>query len=495
MIPQVVVDFASLNFPSIIPMLIIIGGALIILIIDLIKPELDKSLYTMLSVVFIAIDLIALLNYQGAVSGFFDLILLDGIAILSQIIILVSSGLFIILSLTHQRFHEYRYPEFFALFLFMIAGFQFMVSTDNLILIFVGLETASLAMYTLIALHNRAKSFESAIKYFTMGALGAAFYVFGVMTLYAATGAVEMSAIAQTLVANDFSPLPYIIVAVVFLLGAFAFKLSLVPSHTWAPDVYEGASSALAGYLAIVPKLAGFVVAMRIFEIFVWSEVVWVQNILWIIVVTTMTVANVIALTQKDVKRMLAYSSVSHAGFAMAAILIGTTQANTALFLYWTLFMFTNIGAFTMLWVNRHKVTLGKTHFDHPYEKFQGMVYNMPIAASVMALFMISLAGVPPFSVFWGKMYMLSSAVNSGYIILAIIMALNSAIAAFYYLKLVVFMFLKAPVDHDTTNYMNNASLSLKTILGISAAVTLLSVFFVNPMMELFTAYVAVSGF
>jgi NADH-quinone oxidoreductase subunit N len=495
MIPQVVVDFASLNFPSIIPMLIIIGGALIILIIDLIKPELDKSLYTMLSVVFISIDLIALLNYQGAVSGFFDLMLLDGISILSQLIILVSSALFIVLSLTHQRFHEYRYPEFFALFLFMIAGFQFMVSSDNLILIFVGLETASLAMYTLIAMHNRDKSFEAAIKYFTMGALGAAFYVFGVMALYAATGAVEMNKIAQTLIENDFSPLPIVMVGVIFLLGAFAFKLSLVPSHTWGPDVYEGSSSALAGYMAIVPKLAGFVVAMRIFEVFVWSEITWVQNILWIVAVSTMTISNVIALIQEDVKRMLAYSSVSHAGFGMAAILIATTQANTALFMYWTLFMFANIGAFTMLWVNRHKVKLGKTRYDHSFSKFQGMVYNMPIAASVMALFMIALAGVPPFSVFWGKMYMLSAAVNSGYIVLAIIMALNSAIAAFYYLKLVVFMFLKQPVDNDTTNYMNNASLSLKTILGISAGVTLLSIFFVNPMLELFTSYVAVSGF
>jgi NADH-quinone oxidoreductase subunit N len=495
MIPQVVIDLTTLNFPSIIPMLIIIGGALVILIIDLIKPELDKSLYTMLSVVFIAIDLIALLNYQGAVSGFFDLILLDGIAILAQIIILVSSGLFIILSLTSQRFHEYRYPEFFALFLFMIAGFQFMVSSDNLILIFVGLETASLAMYTLIAMHNRDKSFESAIKYFTMGALGAGFYTFGVMVLYAITGSVEMNHIAQTLVENNFSPLPYLIVAVVFLLGAFAFKLSLVPSHTWGPDIYEGSSSALAGYMAIVPKLAGFVVAMRIFEIFVWSEIVWIQGILWIIVVVTMTVSNVTALVQKDVKRMLAYSSVSHAGFAMAAILVGTTQSNSALFLYWTLFMFTNIGAFTMLWVNRHKVTLGKTKYDHPYEKFQGMVYTMPIAACVMALFMLSLAGVPPFSLFWGKIYMLSSVVNSGYIVLAVIMALNSAIAAFYYLKLIIFMFLKEPIDKDSTNYMNNASLSLKTILGISAGVTLLSVFFVNPLMEFFTSYVAISGF
>jgi NADH-quinone oxidoreductase subunit N len=495
MIPAVSIDIEALNLASLVPMLIIIAGGLLIICIDLFKKDLHKSIYTILTILFIGIDLGAVLSYQGDVRGFFDVMLLDGISLISQIIILVSSALFILLALTSNRFHEYRYAEFFALFLFMIAGFQFMVSSDNLILIFVGLETASLSLYTLIAMHNREKSFEAAIKYFTMGALAAAFYVFGSMILYALTGSVELSVISQVLEARGYQPIAYVILAVVFMIGALGFKLSMVPSHTWTPDVYEGSSAALAGYMAIVPKIAGFVVAMRLFEFMVVSDVAFIKGILYVLVILTMTVANVIALVQKDVKRMLAYSSISHAGFGMAAILIATPQANSALFLYWTLFLFTNLGAFAMLWVNRHKTTAhtnGK--FDHPFEKFSGMIKIMPVAASIMALFMIALAGLPPFSVFWGKVYMLSAAVNSGYIVLAVIMALNSALAGYYYLKLVVYMFLKSPEDNDGTIYMKNASMALKTIIGISALATIVAAGLVEPILSVITEYVNMSN-
>jgi len=271
----------------------------------------------------------------------------------------------------------------------------------------------------------------------------------------------------------------------------------MVPFQTWVPDVYEGASAALAGYMSIVPKIAGFVVAMRIFEFLVHADIVWVQNILWIVAVVTMTATNIMALVQEGVKRMLAYSSISHAGFAMSAILIGTTQSNSALFLYWILFTFTNLGAFTMLWVSRHKGTKkwGQTRFDHPYEKFSGMVKVMPLNAVIMGMFMFSLAGVPPFSLFWGKLYLMSSAVNAGFISLAIIMAINSAISVYYYLKLVVYMFLRDPKIDDGTVYMKNASTALKTIIGFAAAMTLLATVFVNPILEMITTYVKASGF
>jgi NADH-quinone oxidoreductase subunit N len=376
----------------------------------------------------------------------------------------------------------------------MIAGFQFMVSTDNLILIFIGLETASLSLYTLIAMHNREKSFEASIKYFTMGALATAFYVFGAMVLYALTGSVELNVIANVLLDRGFQPIAYVIVAVVFMVGALGFKLSMVPSHTWTPDVYEGSSAALAGYMAIVPKIAGFVVAMRLFEFMTINDVAFVKGILYVLVVLTMTVSNVIALVQKDVKRMLAYSSISHAGFVMSAILIATPQANSGLFLYWTLFLFTNLGAFTMLWINRHKSAHGSKLYDHPFEKFSGMIKIMPVPASIMALFMIALAGVPPFSVFWGKIYLLSSAVNSGYITLAIIMALNSALAAYYYLKLVVYMFLKEPEQNSTILYMKNASIALKTIMGVAAIVTIVSAGLVEPILNIVAEHILSSN-
>ncbi len=494
MIEPISVDLQALNLPSLVPMLIVIVGALLILCIDLVTKNLHKSLYVMLSILIILIDLGALIGYSGATRGFFDVMLMDGISILAQIIILVASGLFIILALSQQRFHEYRYPEYFALFLFMIAGFQFMVASDNLILIFVGLETASMALYTLIAMHNRDKSTEAAIKYFTMGALAAGFFAFGSMIFYGLTGSVELGQISASLVASDFANYPIVLLGVVFIIGGLGFKLSLVPFHTWAPDVYEGSSSAMAGYMSIVPKIAAFIVALRFFEIFVSVDNAWVEMVLYIIVITTMTLPNMVALVQTDVKRMLAYSSISHAGFVMGAILVGTTQATEGLFLYWILFTFTNLGAFAMLWVNRTKNAHG-FQSDHPFEKFAGMIKFSPVSASIMGLFLLSLAGVPPFSLFWGKMYLIGAAVNGGYIILALIMALNSAIAAYYYLKLIVYMFLKEPRDDDRIEFMGNANNPLKTVIGVSAIITVTSIIYIDPLLDMISTYVQMSGF
>ncbi len=496
MLDPISIDFAALNLTSLIPMMILVVGALAILVIDLIKEDLSKSFYVMISELFILLSLGAAFGYTGAERGFFDALLIDGIAKLGEGVILIASALFIPLALTSKRFHEFSYPEFFALFLFMIAGFVFMVTSDNLILIFVGLETASLALYTLIAMHNRQKSFEAAIKYFTMGAMAAGFFVFAVLILYALTGSVEIHKIKEVLIARDFEPLIGVLAAVVFMLAALGFKLSMVPFQTWVPDVYEGASAALAGYMSIVPKIAGFVVAMRFFELFIHADNIWVQDILWIVAVVTMTATNIMALVQESVKRMLAYSSISHAGFAMSAILIGSTQANSALFLYWILFTFTNLGAFTMLWVSRHKKKgMWHSRYDHPYEKFSGMVKFMPVNAVIMGMFMLSLAGVPPFSLFWGKIYIMSAAINSGFIWLAVIMAINSAISVYYYLKLVVYMFLKDPQQNNGTIYMKNASTPLKTIIGFAAFMTLAATLLVSPLLELITEYVKASGF
>jgi len=495
MLEPISVSMETLNLGTLAPMLVAIVGALGILIIDLIKKDLDKTLYVMLSVLILFVDLGVVFGQKIGERGFFDVMLIDGLAVLSQIIILAASMMFVPLALTSKRFHEYSYPEFFALFLFMVAGFQFMVASDNLILIFVGLETASLALYTLIALHNREKSFEAAIKYFVMGALAAGFYVMGAMIFYALTGSVELYKISEVLAMGGFANMTILLVGVAFMIAALGFKLSMVPFHTWTPDVYEGASAALAGYMSVVPKIAGFVVAMRVFEMLIHSDVVWMRDILYAAVVITMTMANIMALVQHDVKRMLAFSSISHAGFVMAAIMIGTTQANSALFLYWILFLFTNLGAFAMLWVSRHKASRWDSRYDHPYQKFSGMIKIMPVGAVVMALFMLSLAGVPPFSLFWGKLYVMSAAVNSDYIVLALIMAVNSAISAYYYLKLIVYMFLKDPAENEGTVYMRNASKPLQTIIGFSVFLTVFAVMAVDPMLEFITTYVQSSGF
>jgi NADH-quinone oxidoreductase subunit N len=476
-------------------MIIVILGGLGILCIDLINKNLSKSLYVMLSILVLVIDLGVVIGYSGPARGMFDMILSDGIATLGQIIILVASMLFIPLALTSKRFHEYSHPEFFALFLFMTAGFQFMVATDNLMLIFIGLETASLSLYTIIALHNLEKSFEAAIKYFTMGALAAGFFVFSAMLIYAVTGSVELHNIAKVVASGSLASQLGLLGAVAFMFAALGFKLSFIPFHTWVPDVYEGASAATAGYISIVPKIAGLIVALRFFDIFITAGNEWIYNVLYVIIIVTMTFANIMALVQDSVKRMLAYSSISHAGFVMTAVLVDTTAAHNALFLYWIMFTFTNLGAFAMLWISRYKKSEFTAKYDHPYQKFAGMVTIKPIAATIMAIFMLSLAGVPPFALFWGKLYLLGAIINSGNTFLAILMVINSAIAAYYYLKLVVFMFLKEPDPKANVAYMKNASTALKTIVGFSAAVTILAIFTIEPFLEMISSYVVASGF
>ncbi len=496
MFEPIKVSLESLNLVTLAPMLIAIAGGLVILILDLINSKLHKSLYVMLTILILIVDFGATIGLNVNERGFFDVMLIDGISIISQLLIIVASILFTPLALTSKRFHEYSYPEFFALFLFMVAGFQFMVASDNLILIFVGLETASLSLYTLIALHNRSNSYEAAVKYFTMGALAAGFFAMGSAVVYGLTGSIELYQVAQVLSVRmgETGIMAAILGSSVLLMVTLAFKLSLFPFHTWAPDVYEGASAPLAGYMAIVPKIAAFVVAIRIFGMYIDLGIEWVRIMILILAIVTMTLANVMALVQEDVKRMLAYSSISHAGFIMAAIALDTTEGTTSIFLYYALFMFTNLGAFAMLWISRHKVRRFDERYDHPYSKFSGLVQIMPMGAVIMALFMLSLAGVPPFSVFWGKIYVMQAAVNAGYVWLAIVMGLNSAIAAYYYLKLIVYMFLKDPVkDMDTVYY--NLSKPLMVVIGLAATATIAAIFYVQPLVSYLYYMISASGY
>jgi len=496
MLEPIKVSLESLNLVTLAPMLIAIAGGLVILVLDLINEKLHKSLYVMLTILILVVDFGATIGLNVNERGFFDVMLIDGISIISQLLIIVASILFTPLALTSKRFHEYSYPEFFALFLFMVAGFQFMVASDNLILIFVGLETASLSLYTLIALHNRSNSYEAAVKYFTMGALAAGFFAMGSAVVYALTGSIELYQVAQVLSTRLGEPgiMAAIFGSSVLLMVTLAFKLSLFPFHTWAPDVYEGASAPLAGYMAIVPKIAAFVVAIRIFGMYLDLGIEWVRVMILVLAVVTMTLANMMALVQEDVKRMLAYSSISHAGFIMAALALDTTEATTSIFLYYALFMFTNLGAFAMLWISRHKVRRFDARYDHPYEKFAGLIQIMPMGAVIMGLFMLSLAGVPPFSVFWGKIYVMQAAVNAGYVWLAIVMGLNAAIAAYYYLKLIVYMFLKDPVkDVDTVYY--NLSRPLMVVIGFAAITTIAAIFYVQPLVSYLYYMISASGY
>ncbi|PAF42189.1 NADH-quinone oxidoreductase subunit NuoN [Helicobacter sp. 11S03491-1] len=492
MLESFYIPIADLKLHTILPMFIVIFGAICILAANAFTLKFSRSLNVALCMLFIAIDLAFVLGLSGFDLGFFGVIRLDGISILTQMIILIASLFFIFLAISKKRYAEFQTPEFYPLYLFMTAGFQFMVSSDNLILILLGLEIASLSLCVLIAFNDENTGIEAAIKYFIMGILASAFYAMGAMILYLATGSVEIHSITAFIYQNNFEPTILFVIGFIFMIGAIGFKISLVPFHTWMPDVYEGSNPVLAGYISIIPKIAGFAVAIRIFEVFIKSEISWIENLLYILVVITITIPNIMAFMQEDVKRMLSFSSISHSGFAMACIFINTTQSQNAMFLYWFMFLITNIGSFSILWLSKNKEKIWHPRYEHPYSKFQGLVRIYPLMAILLAIFLFSLAGIPPFAVFWGKMLAVSAAINAGYIWLAIIMMLNSAIAAYYYLKLIVFMFLKDPIvkQEDSKVYIENATYSIKGVIGIAAVVCCFSIFMVQFLLDITSKYI-----
>jgi len=500
------VSVESLNVMTLLPMSVAIIGGLFIIILDLFKKNLDKSFYAMITITVLLMDLCAIFGQDVGQRGFFDMVLIDGISILGQVTVVLGSLVMIPFALRAKgkETHEYKYPEYFALFLFMAAGFQFMVSSDNLIMIFVGLETSSLALYTLVAMHNTKYSYEAAVKYFTMGAMAAGFFLMGSAVIYATTGSVsitEVSRIFQSQLLQD-GFMQGAIGGAILMLVAIGFKVSLFPFHTWAPDVYEGSSAPMAGYMSVIPKLAMMVVAMRVLGLYINFDVETISYLIIIVAAVTMTLANMMALVQEDVKRMLAYSSISHAGFAMAALALGTTEGDSSIFLYYFLFIATNIGAFAMLWISRDDKNRHHDRYNHPFKKFSGLITRSPIAAVAMGIFMLSLAGVPPFSLFWGKLYLIRSVVDYGaeteeikYIILAIIMVLNSAIAAYYYLKLIVYMFLKPAIDGEKYAIYSKYSKSMVSIVGLLLLATVFAIFYVQPVTEFVVKMVSASGY
>ncbi|WP_297942780.1 NADH-quinone oxidoreductase subunit N [uncultured Campylobacter sp.] len=586
-----------LNLASIAPMAILGGFALLMLAVSLFARTLSYKFYAVITILALALGFGLVFGYNSGIRGLFDVMLVDGIATLSMLIILASSIFFIFLSLGARSAHEYHTAEFFVLFLFVLVGYEFMVASESLMMILVGLETGSLALYTLIALHNRARSIEAALKYFIMGALGSGFFAFGAAMFFLSTGSMEISNIAQIAKSSNLQTSVLLFAACSFMIISIGFKLSLIPFHTWTPDVYEGASSAMAGFLSVVPKIAGFVVAIRLFEALQSIGVQWLNIVLYAVAVATMSLANLMALVQRDVKRMLAFSSVSHAGFVLCAIVIGSTQANAALFTYWILYAVANLGAFAFIWcvrqrrarslnlkfktrspalnlntngessISNPKPAFSQNHepsfagelnldasgqnsacaewnfkaseqnskangsnlkatkpgaevslfgtetcepgaeicaqsskfaarFEHPFEKFDGLIRTHPLFALCAAIFMLSLAGIPPFSVFWGKMYLLSAAVNSGYFALAVIMAVNSALALYYYLRLIVRMFLHEPrEDAELDGSLGTVSVQIKFAVVIASVACVLAPFLVKFLTGAVNNFVFLSGY
>ncbi|MBI3814577.1 MAG: NADH-quinone oxidoreductase subunit N [Nitrospinae bacterium] len=370
--------------------------------------------------------------------SFNSLWVVDNYSRFFKLIFLLGTGLTILISIKYVKDEEINHGEYFALLLFATIGMMLMAGAADLIVVFMGVELMSISLYVLAGYtRKRQVSNESSLKYFLLGSFATGFLLYGMALLYGATGTTNLKGIADFISESSFGS-PILIMGMVLLVIGFGFKIASVPFHMWTPDVYEGAPSPITAFMSAGPKAAAFAAFARVFfEALPTLQGVWI-DLIWILAALTMTVGNVIALVQDNVKRMLAYSSIAHAGYILVAF-VSTNELGIAGILYYMLaYTFMNIGAFGII-----TVVGGKGEERVNIKDYTGLASRHPLAAAAMSLFLFSLAGIPPTAGFMGKFYIFSAAIKSGYIGLAIIGVINSVISVYYYLRITIAMYMQ----------------------------------------------------
>jgi NADH-quinone oxidoreductase subunit N len=359
--------------------------------------------------------------------------------------------------------------EYYALVLLSTSGMAFMAAANDLIVIFLALEIMSVAVYVLAGtLRGDARSAEAALKYFLLGAFASAFFLYGIAFFYGATGSTRLDVIARAVAADGSSP--YLLLGTALVLVGFGFKVALAPFHLWTPDVYEGSPTAITALMAVGVKAAGFAAFARVFSQALGATAAHWSWLLAALAVLTMTIGNVTAVSQTSVKRMLAYSSIAHAGYALVGLVVGTPAGGAALLFYLAVYAAMNVGAFGVL------AALGRR--GEPNENLADMAgvgFRQPVLGLAMVVFMLSLAGIPPTAGFEGKFYLFSAAVDAGWVWLAVISVVNSLVSVYYYFGVLVQMYMV----EGTKPLVRAASRPalLATILIAVAATMLLGLF------------------
>jgi len=455
---------------AIAPELILCAGAMILLLYAAWRPESEahQRLVGFGSMVVTIITLISVLvvSVSGWSAGAGP-VAVDGFRWAADVIFLLATLIAIGLSMDYNAREGITAPESHVLVLFATVGMMIMAGARDLMVLFLGLETMSVSVYVLVGMNRRsARSAEGALKYFLLGAFSTAFLLYGIALVYGATGSTNLSEIGGRISALSLGDSPMLLVGVALLLVGFAFKMAAAPFHMWAPDVYEGAPTPITGYMAAAVKAAAFAAFFRVWiEGFGHIYVAW-HDALWWLAVVTMFVGNLVALQQRNLKRMLAYSSIGHTGFLLVAITSATSQSPSAMLFYLFAYTLATMGAFAVI------VSLGSG--DNPRERvenYHGLWQEQPSLAIAMTVFMLAMLGFPVFGGmgFFAKWYVLQTAIDAAapQVRLAVMLVLATTISAGYYLYVVMVMFMKPRPDMAPP---------LPRVGGMSRAVILASV-------------------
>ncbi len=418
---------------------------------------------------------------------FSDAIVLDPFSSFFKLIVVLATILVSIVSLSSGELDQYRKGEYFSLLGIITFGLFLMVSSIDLIMIYISIEIVSIMSFVLAGyLKKKARSNEAALKYVVYGGFSSGIMLFGLSYIYGLTGSTNIFEIQEGLSSLDSSSSTAITLSIIMVLAGFGYKISAVPFHFWTPDVYEGAPLSITAYLSVAPKAAAFALMIRFFnqtfadggamngfESVSLTPLSW-PDIMGLLSIATMTLGNVVALQQSSIKRMLAYSSIAHAGYMLLAMPVMSGDSIYAIMIYLVMYLFMNLGAFFVVIIVKNKT--GGESFDD----YKGLGWEMPFVGAAMTLFMVSLTGLPPTAGFIGKFYIFASLIKGGsaFYWLVFIGGINSVVSLYYYLKVVKVMYF----DGKRNDEVSLPSTTLTGALVVTAFPTLLLGIYWNPV-------------
>ncbi len=462
----------SAEYFRILPEIILTLVATLIMFLEAVFSDAQKKIFPALSLAGLAGALVAAISANGSQgTAFHDMLVIDGFATFFRVLVIAVGMLAVFASTEYLRRENHPGGEFYALILFCVAGQSLMAAANELIMIFIGLEISSIASYILAGyLRDDARNNESALKYFLLGSFATAFLLFGVAWIYGYTGSTNLSEIRRQLETPGGPSVLITGTAAALMFVGFGFKISAAPFQVWAPDVYQGAPAPVSAFLSVGPKAAAFAILLRTYMT-AFSPIAqqWAP-VLWACALATMIVGNLAAIQQSNIKRLLAYSSIAHAGYVLVAVTAHSEIGSAAAMFYLAAYAFTNFGAFAVV---THVARKGERYTK--IEDFAGLAQKQPAMAAMLTIFLLSLIGVPLTGGFFGKFYIFKAALDSHLVWLTVLGLLNSAIAAYYYLRILVMMYMKDP---EPSEALPAAGPALQiAIFGSAIATLILGIF------------------
>jgi NADH-quinone oxidoreductase subunit N len=482
---------AGVNMIVVLPELVLFAFAILVMVADMTSNDKQDGLRGILpwiALIGVGVTTVVCMTIWGTpVVSFQGAAIIDTFAMGVKLIVLVATALAILLSVSYMPRVNKQVGEYYTLLLLCAVGMMVMGSATDLMVVFLALETFSLALYIMCSLNrSNPRSSEAGMKYLLLGAFASAFFVYGAALVYGATGSTQYAIIAEAL-ANGTGQLGLLYPGIALLVVGFGFKVSLVPFHMWTPDVYQGAPTPVTAFMSVGTKTAAFAAFIRLFLSALPTEQPTWSWMLAILAVVTMTLGNFAALRQLSLKRMLAYSSIAHAGYVLVGLVGGTPDSANAAIFYLFSYAFMNIGAFAVI------IVLERANEEDALQnRATGIAKRWPMLALVMAIFMFSLTGVPPLAGFFGKLFVFKAAVDGGFGWLAAVAMINSAIAAYYYLRITVSMYLEDPNGETMSEMPTRTTINIG--LAVAAVFTIVIGLYPGLWTNLFQAGIAGLG-